>query len=339
MKKIGKWILGLFVVISLSACGSSKKEDVFWKETINVLEDKLENNSYVKGHWNIGVEGKNVAKDKKHRNITIRQVYKNATTPKTILFAFQNRDNTNHISYIYKKSEIKEENESQYTVDITSTDKTYKKYDIKYTKQIFKSGNFQNQEEAVGYINIGDDHKLTYENVPLLGEAMKAFYNEINDFQKEFEIDYKKLDFINLPELAKDTEFIVLEKEQAYPSATTTNYYAQPHINAKGYSLVTFLKIDKDMKAAQYGRYCVEQKAYEFNQEVKLEKRGMEHCYNLVQNDPDVSYAVYVQGDRAYLYLQSMSDQEIASDEARTNAKMELKTSNTSYEDLMTIMQ
>lgn len=333
MKKVGIMILSIALMTLVSGCTKEVKPTDFWAATINVLEDKLESNGYNKGNWQIGVEDTSMVEDKAHRSLTIRYVEEDSNPKKTTMFSLQNTNNKKTVAYIYKQSEMEGNKQYDKMVSITSTDDAYKSYDINYTYQEFSNGNYFDGSEANGKLTIKEDQSITYDNVPLLAEAMDNCKILIDKFQEEFKVNYKDYNFITLPELAESIEIAKIDKADQ-GVARTLDYYSQPTINARGYSLVTFLKINKDFSRLQYCRYSIEQEAFEFNLDLALEKRSIENCYNIVQNDPDISYAVYIHGDVAYMYLQSLSDQEIQNDAMNKNgsqAKSILKTTNKSY--------
>lgn len=320
--KIIRIILSMILVLTITGCQKENNDQDFWVATINALESKLKNNSYNNDGWQINVEDENFAKDKDHRGLTIRKINKNENISKTTMLSFQNNNNIKTISYQYI---ISQDNKDQ-TLTIESSDKDYKKYEIKYQNN--------NKINAIGKLNVDLNNKITYDNVPLLKEAMDAYFSLLEDFQKEFKIDYHDYDFVNLPELAKDIEIPVLENGNN-KTATTINYYSDVYFNAKGFSLVTFLEIEKDFSTAQFGIYNIERKGYESNDTVTLEERNIDSCYNIIQkNDADINYAVYFDNEIAYTYLQSKSDQEIQNDILNNNALQAvsiLKTTNESY--------
>lgn len=336
--KINKVILASLITILVFTGCSNKKEDSydFWKETILVLEDKLENNSYDQGNWQIGVEDKSMAEDKDYRGITIRQIYnEDENTSKTIMFSLQNRNNQKEISYIYKTNEAEDEKEYEKTLKISTSDESFKQYDVSYSYQENRNGNYFDNKDAKGRLVIEDNNEITYDTMPLMGEAMENYRHLLRDFQKEFNINYKDYTFVNLPEVAKNTDFPTTDSITKETELTIT-YNSEPHYNAKGYSIITFIEVDKDFISAQFGKYNKEQRGYESNMTVKLEKRSIENCYNILQNDPDISYAVYFTVDTAYLYLQATSDLEIENDvmnQAGSNAEVILKTDNTENEE------
>lgn len=331
-------LLAVIMILGITGCSNEEEKNIdFWSATINVLEDKLENNSYNNGHWQIGVQDKSQVEDEEHRSLTIREIFEEENTTKTTMFSLQNINDTKTISYIYKKSQTENNNRYDQNVTIKSVDESYHEYEIAYSYEEYQNENYHDGNDAKGKLKIGNDNKITYDNVPLLKEAMDAYLTLINDFQQEFNLDYREYDFVNLPELSKNLDIPALDNISEETS-TITDYYSEIDINAKGFSLITFLKINKDFSSADFGIYNIERKGFESNAIVTFEKRETEDCYNIVQkNDPDVNYAVYFDGDTAYVYLQSLTDQEITDDiqNKGTKAIYILKTTNRSYSDYL----
>lgn len=334
MKKLKCALCCLLLVTILFACSSKEEPIDFWHATALAIQPKLTSNQYDEGNWQIGVQDKSMMKDEKHPNMTIRQVFKEDTIENIVMFSLQNKNDKKTVSYIYKKHTIEEDKEFDETLKIVSSDETYKNYTMEYIIQNFKYGNYINADEANGTLKIDDKHNVTFDNMPLLKEAMPSWLSLINDIQSEFSIDYKAYDFVNLPELAKD---ITIEKMDTISAeqATTIKFYSEPRYNAKGYTIVMFLEVEKDMSEANYKDYTVEQQGYSGNAGGTLEKRGVENLYNIaVQMDLEIKYALYVQDETAYLYEQSMRDADILNDIQNQNAslaKKVLKTTNNSY--------
>lgn len=329
-------LLSVIMVLGITGCSNKKERNIdFWTATINILEDKLENNNYNKGHWQIGVQDKSQVEDDEHRSLTVREIFEDENLTKTTMLSLQNLNNKKTISYIYKKSQIENNKRYDHTVTIKSVDESYHEYEITYSYEEYQSQIYHDGYEAKGELKIGNDNEITYDNIPLLKEAMDAYLTLINDFQQEFNLDYREYDFVNLPELSKDLDISALDYISEETS-TTTDYYSEIEINAKGFSLITFLKINKDFSSADFGIYNIERKGFEFNATVTFEKRKIDSCYNIIQgNDPDGNYAVYFNNDTAYVYLQSITDQEIIDDIQNQGTKTIyiLKTTNKSYLD------
>lgn len=335
MKKLKKILIAMLLIIPFTSCGNHESSPDFWMATIQALENKFDGNSYNEGNWQINVQDKSQVEDEDHRALTIRQIHKEQNSSKTTMFSLQNENDKKTISYIYKISKINDSNHNDQTITIQSTDEGYQKYEIIYTNEKYQDNNYKDGTEAKGKLNIDANNKITYDNVPLLKEALNACLLLLNDFQKEFDINYQDYDFVDLPKLTENLDIPDIS-EISEVTSQTIDYYSDAHINAKGFSLITFLKIEKDFSGAQFGIYNVERKDYETNATVTFEKRSMEQCYNIVQkNDPDINYAVYFIDDAtAYIYFQSKTDEEIKDDvlnQASSQAVTVLKTTNASY--------
>lgn len=248
------------------------------------------------------------------------------------MFSLQNTD-LKTISYIYEISETMDDKRIDQKVNVTSTNDTYMDYSITYTMQEYHSNNYFDGQEASGIITI-EDKKTIYANVPKLKDTMEHCEALLNDFQSEFDIHYQDYEFISLPQQMKEMN------EVTSAIGTTTDYYSEPSINAKGFSLVTSLRVSNDKTDAELLIYNVERKDFEKKINVSLEKRNLDNCYNLIQKgDPDLQYAVYIDGETAYLYKQDKTDDEVLQDIQRNEASHAmsiLKTTNPSYQDTMT---
>lgn len=333
-------LLSFSLILTMTACSNSNEneEKDFWEATIDVLEDKLERNQYNEGNWQIGVEDLSRVEDDSHRSLTIRYINENESNTETTMFSLQNKDGKKEINYIYKISEVRDYNQYDQSLTLSSTDEDYKQYKINYTYQEFRYENYFDGKEVESRITINEDNTITYDNVPLLNETMKHCLDLLEKFQKEFSINYHDYDFVSLPELCKDLEIPSVNSIDENLS-TTLNFYSEVRYNARGHSLVDSLQVDKDYTIATLRVYNVGRKTYDSTIENKLEKRGIENCYNMMtQYDSEVNYAVYFQQETAYLYPQSVSDQEIENDvinNGGSQASIILKTTNDSYQDVI----
>lgn len=336
MKKIQRILMAFALLLGVAACSTKEEEPQdFWAATIAALDDKLESNQYNEGHWQIGMQDPNGVKDIAHRTLTIRQIKKTGTVEETSMFSLKNENDKKFIAYIYKISERQDEIQYDHTVTIESTDAEYKKYTVNYSEQEFRYENYYDGKDAAGELTVQDDGSITYDNVPYLKDTMEHCQTLLDDFQKEFNISYKDFNFESLPEKAVSLnipEVRVISEETSGVKA----FYSEPRINARGFSLITSLEVTNDMTTAELGEYNVERKSYDSRVQLTLEKRNLDNCYNLMQiGDPEVSYAVYVDGDSAYLYRQATSDEEIEQDvqkHAGSKASFILKTTNESYQ-------
>lgn len=338
--KLKNILLSISLILTLTACSNSNEneEKDFWEATVDVLEDKLEGNQYNEGNWQIGVEDLSRVEDESHRSLTIRYINESELTTETTMFSLQNKDGKKEISYIYKISEVRDYNQYDQSLTLRSTDEDYKQYQINYTYQEFRYENYFDGNEVEAILTINEDNTITYDNVPLLNETMTHCLDLLERFQKEFSINYHDYDFISLPELCKDLEIPSMNSIDENVS-TTLNFYSEVRYNARGHSLIDCLQIDKDYAIATLRVYNVGRRSYDSTIENTLEKRGIDNCYNMVtQYDLEASYAVYLQEEIAYLYPQSVSDQEIENDvinNGGSQASIILKTTNDSYQDVI----
>lgn len=336
MKKILYIIVSILIIANLNGC-AHKPQD-FWSATASALYAKVTNNQYDEGNWQIGIEDPSRAKDKDHPSLTIRQIKQNENITETTMFSLQNTNDIKTISYIYEISKTMDDKRIDQKVNVTSTNDTYTDYSITYTLQEYHSNNYFDGQEASGIITI-EDNKTIYANVPKLKETMDHCEQLLNDFQSEFNIHYQNYNFISLPQQMKEQNIPVMD--EATPAiSTTTDYYSEPFINAKGYSLIPSLRVDIDKTNAELLIYNVEQNDFEKKLNASLEKRNLDNCYDLIQKgDPDQQYAVYIDGETAYLYKQDRTDDEIIQDiqqHAAMNAVYIFKTTNPSYQNSMT---
>lgn len=333
-------LLSFSLILTMTACSNSNEneEKDFWEATIDVLEDKLEGNQYNEGNWQIGVEDLAGVEDESHRSLTIRYINENESTTETTMFSLQNKDGKKEINYIYKISEVRDYNQYDQSLSLSSTDEDYKQYQINYTYQEFRYENYFDGKEVESRITINEDNTITYDNVPLLNETMTHCLDLLEKFQKEFSINYHDYDFISLPELCKDIEIPSVNSIDENLS-TTLDFYSEVRYNARGHSLVDSLQVDKDYTIATLRVYNVGRRTYDATIENTLEKREIDNCYNMVtQYDSEVNYAVYFQQETAYLYPQSVLDQEIENDvinNGGSQASIILKTTNDSYQDVI----
>lgn len=103
--KIIRVILTIILVLVMTSCEKKNNNQDFWIATINVLEDKLENNSYNDNNWQINVEDEAFAKDKDYRGLSIHKFSKDKSLSKTTILSFQNQNNLKTISYHYINKE------------------------------------------------------------------------------------------------------------------------------------------------------------------------------------------------------------------------------------------
>lgn len=319
----------LLLVFIVTACHSVQID--FWTATLNALDKRIENNTYNEGNWDIGVEDASQTEDEDHRDLTIRYITKNDVYRETTMLSFQHKNNQKTVSYIYETSAIENEKEIVSNVTITSTDETYHSYDVTYTEQSFQSGAYQDGTEMTGHIQIEDHQTITYENVPMLEEALNQSHRMLMKFQEEFELSFDEYEFVNLPKLSEGLEI----PRMTQVKTATKDYYSKGEINAKGYMLITYLKINENARSAEFGTYNVERKENESSIDVTLEKRSEQPIYNMIQaGDSDESYVVYIEDETAYVYSQAITDDKLLADihTGGTNAKYILETVNHNQE-------
>ena len=288
--KLFKYILCLFCAISLTACHQDEKQD-FWEATIDAVQSKSKDNAYLKNNWNIGISSD---EGKKHQNMAARYIVENDNETTTTIFALQNQNDKEYISYTYTTDVIEDTKEYQKTITINSTNKKYTKYDIQYNYYEFENGNYTYGEDATGSISINKDG-ITYDNVPLLNEAIQSCCTIIDDFQEEFDIDYEEYDFDPLPYQMKDLNIPSIDEIQE-ETATSTDYYGEQRINAKGYTLVDCLSIDKDTNEATYSTFNYERQSDEESIPCTLSLQG-NNIY-LLTPDMDIDLTISFDTDR-----------------------------------------
>ena len=112
--KLFKYILCLFCAISLTACHQDEKQD-FWEATIDAVQSKSKDNAYLKNNWNIGISSD---EGKKHQNMAARYIVENDNETTTTIFALQNQNDKEYISYTYTTDVIEDKKEYQKTITI-----------------------------------------------------------------------------------------------------------------------------------------------------------------------------------------------------------------------------
>ncbi len=224
----------------------------------------------------------------------------------------------------------------QKSLELTSTDAGFTKYDMKYTEMILEDGNFISQDTASGILQVQEDQTLRFDSIPLLKESMENLNAMIDDIEKTFDIDYTKTSFVNVPALAQKTN---IPETEEIPEETADNiaYFSKPDINAKGFSLVTCLEINKaNPGSAVFSEFNVERQSDEFSYNISLEKQSQENCYALVfPFDSDFSYIAYIDETQAYLYDASFTVKKMVQDVAQggSQAVFVLSTENESYKE------
>lgn len=324
--KIYKLLSILFLLILCSGC--TKYPADFWNKTTSAIEKWYATVIGENEKWNIEVQDKKLASDPNHREVIVQyidtmqfmdQIFQNEKT----LFGFYNRG-SEYIKYQYEK--IENENNNLYynssyhhNVEIQSTDSEFKKYKVTYTMDEYRNDRLFDSKRMEGSIEILPNGTIQYDSIPYLASAIDSLNIMLDKFEEDFQIDYELYEFVHLPKMMKD--LYIPGKTEVDEIKTTFNYYSESEINAKGYRIVTYVKILDDYSMIQYGNYCIEQASYGFKYDVQLTPRTIENCYNMLLDDvPEKQYAIYIQDDIAYLYLQSDTDEYILDDIVNNNA-------------------
>ena len=319
--KIYKLLSILLLLIICSGC--MKYPADFWNQTTSAVEKWYVTFLDKNEKWHIEVQDKDLARDPNHREVNVRYI-ENIYPREEVSFGFRNRGNE-YIVYQYEKK-VDEHINLHYTsayhhkVEICSTDSEFKKYKVTYTMDEYRNEVLFDSKSMKGNIEILSDGTIHYDLVPYLASSIDSLNKMLDEFEEDFKIDYEMFEFVHLPKLMKD--LYIPEKTEVDETETTFNYYSEDEINAKGYRIITFVKILDDYSMIQYGNYCIEQASYGFKYDVQLTPRKIENCYNILLDDvPEKQYAIYIQDDVAYLYLQSDTDEFILNDIINNNAE------------------
>ena len=312
----------------MTACQKSEPEakQDFWKETIEVLEEASEAKSYDSNVWEIDIQEASVVSDANHRNVHITWKELN-NAQETFSFSLENYDKPS-IVYSYEKTEESDAKTIQDRVVVRSTDASYQSYTASYLRNVYQDDICIDSTQQKTAIQIENNH-IEYENIPYLKEVMDKGDKLLTAFQNEFGIAYAKNGFVNLPAMMKDMN-IASMADELETSVGYMSYYSLPQINAKGHSLITSLDVKQDFSTLIYQLYDIEGKGYE-TRNMKLEATSIEGLYNMIPDyDAEVLYAVYFDGETAYLYSQKQEAQKIYEDvqQGADNALTVLNTSN-----------
>lgn len=314
-------------------CSPSTSLD-FWTITYDQIERYLNENDNLSDDWYIGLQGKDLAVDKDYPELTIHQY---GDQQECVLSFQMDAKDKPYIAYQYTmETEAALGRTKQKSLELTSTDAGFTKYDMKYTETILEDGNFISQDTASGILQVQEDQTLRFDSIPLLKESMENLNVMIDNIEKTFDIDYTKTSFVNVPALAQKTN---IPETEEIPEETADNiaYFSKPDINAKGFSLVTCLEINKaNPSSAIFSEFNVERQSDEFLYNISLEKQSQENCYALVfPFDSDFSYIAYIDETQAYLYDTSFTVENMVQDLAQggSQAVLVLSTENESYKE------
>lgn len=267
--------------------------------------------------WDIGLQDTSLVEDEDHRSVRITRIDEHNNR---ITYALQNNMNK-YIYYSYETTTITSQptytETIEHSITIQSNDASYKNYSIIYSAQIYHDNAYFDSKTIKGNIQIVNESDVIYDNVPYLKECVETLDIFLQDFQEAFHVDYSQSDFIPIIQYLKASNIPTYEESN---TTSLLEYYSEERINAKGYRMVTFVKIEESMTSMQYGEYCYEQGAYSFNYNVSLEKRNIDNLYNLLLNDPENPIAIYINKDKVYFYAQSYSDEDIYNDIFYQNA-------------------
>ena len=160
---------------------------------------------------------------------------------------------------------------------------------------------------------------------------MEHFDKLTGKIEEEFGVAYDQTNFIDLPALCEGIAF----SEEVPEEIQTLDYFSDVHYNARGYGIVTFLKVEDDFQTATYGTYDVTRQGYGFNYTMNLIPRAMENGFDLDTVSDIEKEMVYFDGDMAYIYPADWKDEEILADvrAGAENAVSVLSTKNKNYED------
>ena len=324
--------LCLLSVCLMTACQKSepKEKQDFWTETIKVLEEASEAKSYDSNAWDIGIQDASVVSDADHRSVHITWKDLN-NAQETFSFSLENYGKPS-IVYSYKKTKEEDAKTIQDIAVVRSTDTTYQTYNASYQRNVYQDDVCIDSTKQETDIQI-KDNRVEYENIPYLKEVMDKGDKLLTAFQKEFDIAYSKNGFVNLPAMMKKTGISSMIDELE-TNAGYTSYYSLPQINAKGHSLITSLDVKQDFSSVIYQVYDVEGQGYE-TRNMALEATNIDGLYNMIPDyDAEILYAVYLDGEDAYLYSQKQEAQEIYEDirQGAANALTVLNTGNPSGE-------
>lgn len=333
MKTIKKVCFCLLLCLGCIGCSPSTSLD-FWTITYDQIERYLNESGNLGDDWHIGLQGKDLAVDKDYPELTI---HKYGDQQECVLSFQMDAKDKPYIVYRYTmETKAALGRTKQKSLELTSTDAGFTKYDMKYTEMILEDGNFISQDTASGILQMQEDQTLRFDSIPLLKESMENLNAMIDDIEKTFDIDYTKTSFVNVPALTQKTN---IPKTEEIPEETADNivYFSKPDINAKGFSLVTCLEINKaNPGSAVFSEFNVERQSDEFSYNISLEKQSQENCYALVfPFDSDFSYIVYIDETQAYLYDASFTVKKMVQDVAQggSQAVFVLSTENESYKE------
>ena len=338
---VGILALAAGLVVVLSQKGKEDGTDAydFWKETYEAVARKTKGASrYEETPWKVGAQDRKQAVEADYPDFFIGYMEdeNGRQTETTLSMQHDGSSQEKKIELIYEVKEFAEENlKAEKEFKIESSDYLAKQFDTSYSVYEYLNGVFDRSETQEGYLHFnGND--VDYIELPLMKEAMEHFDKLTGKIEEEFGVAYDQTNFIDLPALCEGIAF----SEEIPEEIQTLDYFSDVHYNARGYGIVTFLKVEDDFQTATYGTYDVTRQGYGFNYTMNLIPRAMENGFDLDTVSDIEKEMVYFDGDTAYIYPADWKDEEILADvrAGAENAVSVLSTQNKNYEDYETMV-
>ncbi len=338
MKKSKKYIvlvvIAILVVVSLIIFIPKEKETKndnydFWKETYDVLAKRTDGLHYEKMPWKIGLQDRKYAEEAEYPDFFIQYEEEEENRQTASILSMNHDLQKKTIKFTYEVKEFEgEELKTEKEFVIQSTDYSARQFKTIYSVYEYLNGTFDRSETQEGYLNF-HGNEVDFVELPLMKEALKHFESLIEKIEKEFDISYEETNFVNVAALCEGIEF----SEEIPEEIQTQDYFSEVHYNAKGYGIVTFLMVDTNGVTASYGTYDVTRQGYGFRYDMNLIPRETENCFNLETPADIEKEMVYFDGDIAYIYPASLTDEEILSDvgQGAKQAVSVLSTKNKNY--------
>lgn len=339
MNKSKKWIA--LAVIAVAIAGGliffvpkekeTKDDDYdFWKETYDILADRIDGLRYDEMPWRIGLQDRKNAEEKDYPDFFIEYQEEDRQTA-SCLSMFQENLPNKTIEFTYEVTEFEGENiKAEKVFTIRSTDYKAGQFKTTYLVYEYLNGVFDRSDTQEGYLNVYGN-EVDYVELPLMKEALEHFRLLLEMMEEEFGISYKGTHFVDIPALCEKIEL----SEDVPQDIQTKDYFSEVHYNARGYGIVTFLMVGEDERTASYGTYDVTRQGYGFHYDMNLIPRTLENCFDLDTAADIEKEMVYFEGDTAYIYPADLSDEEILTDveQGAEHVVSILSTKNESYTD------
>lgn len=341
MNKSKKWIA--LAVIAVAIAGGliffvSKEKETkdddydFWKETYDILADRIDGLRYDEMPWRIGLQDRKNAEEKDYPDFFIeyQQEEEDRQTASCLSMFYEDLQNK-AIEFTYEVTEFEGENiKAEKVFTIRSTDYKAGQFKTTYLVYEYLNGVFDRSDTQEGYLNV-NGNEVDYVELPLMKEALEHFRLLLEMMKEEFGISYKGTHFVDIPALCEKIEL----SEDVPQDIQTKDYFSEVHYNARGYGIVTFLMVGEDEQTASYGTYDVTRQGYGFRYDMNLIPRTLENCFDLDTAADIEKEMVYFEGDTAYIYPADLSDEEILTDveQGAEHVVSILSTKNESYTD------